>query len=84
MIQKHTSVHVEKQKTVLGASASSFSKVPVATPLVSPTAASQAEAFQAAACLPTANGISPRQATKSCERSYADGGKESCVSGFNL
>ena len=45
----NTPVHVEKATPVSGVSASSFSKAP----LVSPTAESQAAAFQAAAYLPT-------------------------------
>ena len=45
------SVQVEKAKPDLGASANSFSKVPFAAPLVPPTAASTAAAFQAAALL---------------------------------
>ena len=50
-IWSNTSVHVETAKPVLGASASSFSKVPVATHLVSQTLGSTGAAFQAAAPL---------------------------------
>ena len=54
-------MHVEKQEKRFGRQCQFFSKVPFATPLVSPTAASQAAG-----------------------EVYADGAKESCVSGFNL
>ena len=59
-ILNNTSVHVEKAKPVLGGSASSFSQVTVATPLVPPTAAAQAAAIQAAADLPTPKEIFTR------------------------
>ena len=63
-ILNNTSVHVEKVMPALGGSASSFSQVTVATPLVPPTAAGQAGAFQEAADLPTPKEISPGQANQ--------------------
>ena len=61
-----TSLHAERTNPVLGASSSSFSQVPVATPregpFVSLVAASQATAFQAAADLPKSKELFPTPA----------------------